>query len=204
MQYQILVPDLVKETKQLADAMGFPQRPEGNRVGSQAASPSCCIDEVGSLLRILASSIVGGRIGEIGTGAGVGTAWLASGLRGGTTLVSIEIDEKLGRAVSDHFKTNPGVEIVTGDWRGSFSQAGPFDLLFFDGGGADVGAEELANLVKPGGIVVVDDLTPERHWPDAWKGSPDPKRELAFNSGHYASHEILLTEYVSALIMVRD
>ena len=203
MQYSILLPDLVKATKQLADTMGFPQRPEGNRAGSQAASPSCCIDEVGSLLRVLASSVLGGRIGEIGTGAGVGTAWLASGLRDGTTLVSVEVDENLGRAVSDHFESVPGVETVIGDWRGPFSLKGPFDLLFFDGGVADAGAEELASLVKPGGIVVVDDLTPERLWPDAWKGSPDPKRELAFNSGFYESHEVFLTEFVSALIMVR-
>ena len=105
--------------------------------------------------------------------------------------------------MGDHFNRVHSVDIVIGDWRGPFTCEGPFDLLFFDGGGADVAAEDLADLVKPGGMVVIDDLTPEELWPEAWRGSPDPKRELAFRSGFFESHEVLLRKDVSALLMVR-
>src|SRR5437762_396879 len=44
-----------------------------------------CEDPVGPLLAALAAAVPpGGRILELGTGTGVGTAWLVSGLRGRT------------------------------------------------------------------------------------------------------------------------
>ena len=39
-----------------------------------------CLDEVGQLLAVLTASIKQGTIAEIGTGYGVGTAWMAANL----------------------------------------------------------------------------------------------------------------------------
>lgn len=177
-QYPIEIPEFVQSTKRFSTQIGFGERPEGNRPLSSNSGPSSCIDEVGSLLRVLANSIQNGRIGEIGTGAGVGTAWMASGLRPDSILVSVEVEDELGRKVRVHFADTPRVEILTGDWRDEFSQRGPFDLVFLDGGGAESCPGEIANLVKRGGMVLIDDLTPEPLWPDSWRGKPDPKREM--------------------------
>jgi len=46
-----------------------------------------CLPEVGQLLRILAATVVAGRIVELGTAYGVGAAWIASGMRPGAGLV---------------------------------------------------------------------------------------------------------------------
>jgi predicted O-methyltransferase YrrM len=48
--------------------------------------------EVGRLLQVLAAGKPGGQIWEHGPGAGVGTAWLASGLSADTQLISAEVN----------------------------------------------------------------------------------------------------------------
>lgn len=204
-QYPIIRPALVEQALGLAVALGFAVRPEGNAPGDDAGA-SCCMDAVGSLLQTLCASLDGARIGEIGTGAGVGTAWLAAGLRPGSTLVSVEIDSRLSTAVARLFVSEPAVRITHGDWRDEFAADGPYDLLFADGGGIGGGPSEwetLARLVRPGGMLLMDDLTPEQFWPASWRGQPDPKRELAFTSGLFTATEVRTGERTSALVMVR-
>src|SRR5258708_19438348 len=47
---------------------------------------------VGTLLRTLAASKPGGRFLELGTGTGIATAWLLSGMDPASTLVSVDND----------------------------------------------------------------------------------------------------------------
>lgn len=153
-QYGVEVPVLVAAAKQLATRLGFDLRPEGNHAGAASAGPSACLDEVGSFLRVLVASLPAGRIGEVGTGAGVGSAWLASGLANGAKLVTVELDPGLARAASELFTGRRDVEVVAGDWREVMPRRAPFDLLFLDGGGRDALGEDnwqvLAELVRPG------------------------------------------------------
>ncbi len=206
MQYPIEKPEIVERALSLAGELGFPIQPEGNRPDGSGAS-SCCIDSVGSLLRTICLSLDGAKIGEIGTGAGVGTAWLASGLTPRSTLTSVEIDTRRYRAVSALFAGHESVRLLNGDWRGEFKTQAPYDLLFADGGGVGSSSpsdwEEISNLIRPQGIIVLDDLTPEEMWPPSWQGKPDPKRELAFKSGYFHSTEIRTGKQTSALLMVR-
>lgn len=51
-----------------------------------------CTAEVGRLLAVLAGTVRGGTVGEIGTGCGVGAAWMASALAPGAALVTVELD----------------------------------------------------------------------------------------------------------------
>lgn len=199
---------IVRAAKALAVELDFDLRPEGNSAGGAGVGPSACLDEVGSLLRALAASLPGGRIGEVGTGAGVGTAWLASGLAAGASLTSVEVDARLAGAASGLFAERADVEVVVGDWFEAVPRRGPFDLLFFDGGGREAlrpdNWELLAGLLKPSGIMVLDDLTPEEAWPESWRGKPDPKRELAFRSGLFTATEIRSRADSSLLLMVRN
>ena len=47
----------------------------------------------GALLQVLAASKPGGKMLELGTGTGIGTSWLLSGMDESSTLVSVETDE---------------------------------------------------------------------------------------------------------------
>ena len=91
-----------------------------------------CRPEHGRLLYALAAGA--GTIGETGTGCGVGLAWLASGARPGTRLVSVEIDTERAGLVASLFADLPHVAVLPGDWREIY-RAAPFDLLVLDGGG---------------------------------------------------------------------
>src|SRR5690606_32494576 len=142
---------------------------------------------------------------EVGTGAGVGPAWLASGLAGSATLTSVELEPRLARAASELFAPIPNVEVVTGDWYEVMPGRAPFDLLFFAGGGGE--ALESHNwrtrveLVVAGGVMILDDLTPEEFWPATWRGRPDSKRELAMRSGLFTAAEVRVRPDVAVLLL---
>lgn len=207
MQNPIVIPALVQSTRALADALHFDLRLEGNAAGSSLPVPSACLDEVGSLLRTLVSTMPTGRIAEVGTGAGVGSAWIASSLHPTVSLTTVELDPVLADAVRSMFSYIDSVEVLTGDWLDVLSQRGLFDLVFFDGG--DPAALHRSNwpiiaaLVKRHGIMILDDLAPEEHWPANWHGQPDPKRELAFNSGLFTATEVRVRADRAILVMVR-
>ncbi|HZJ08665.1 MAG TPA: class I SAM-dependent methyltransferase [Trueperaceae bacterium] len=206
-QYPMEVPALVQAAKGLAGEVDFALRPEGNVLGQHHIGASACIDEVGSLLRALVASLPNGRIGEVGTGAGVGTAWMASALGNGASLTSVELEPRLATAARGLLAPLENVEIITGDWLEVMPRRAPFDLLFFDGGGREALRSDnwpmLEGLLVPGGMMVLDDLTPEELWPDNWWGKPDPKRELAFHSGLFTAAEVRLRTDTAVMLLAR-
>ncbi|NEA61855.1 class I SAM-dependent methyltransferase [Streptomyces sp. SID12488] len=140
--------------------------------------PYSCRPEQGRLLHTLAGG-ADARIGETGTGCGVGLAWLASGARAGTRIVSVERDPQLACRTAELFTDCPGVEVIEGDWR-RIAEQGPYDLLVLDGGGqgktpGDPPAD-VHNLLAPGGTVVIDDFTPATGYPPSHEGVPDRAR----------------------------
>jgi predicted O-methyltransferase YrrM len=166
------------------------------------------IPEVGRLLAALAAQRPRGRVAEIGTGCGVGAAWIASVLEPGASLVTVETDEGQAGAVDRLFSELPNVRVLQGDWHELLPPEGPFDLLFFDGGhwkSGDVAAEseQALELVAPGGAVLIDDLTPEGLWPADWEGTPDPVREFWLRDPRLAAAELLTTPQTAAILAVR-
>jgi predicted O-methyltransferase YrrM len=126
-----------------------------------------CLPAHGRLLSVLAAGRPGGRIGETGTGCGVGLAWMATAADPSTTLVSIELDPDRAAASRDLFAHLPNVTVLTGDWA-ELEGHGPFDLLALDGGGGGKSGEEPIEprrWLAPGGTVVLDDFTPRTAWP---------------------------------------
>ena len=100
------------------------------RAGFQLA----CEAEVGRLLAALAAAVPdGGRVLEIGTGVGVGLAWLVQGLgaRRDVEVVTVEVeDEVQGTALSAPWP--PWVRFKSGDGAEVVGRRGQFDLIFPD------------------------------------------------------------------------
>lgn len=201
-----MIPPLVRRAHALAESLGFPLMPEGRPPG-HSGPPSACIPEVGRLLQVLAAGKIGGLIVEHGTGAGVGTAWLASGMPADSKLISVELDPKLANAARELFRDYPNVEIRQGDWHDALANGPPADLLFMDATvRQDLGSrdwERMTELVKVGGQFVMDDLTPIELWPPEWQGHVDFKREFAFSNPRVIGVEVRTTATTAALIVTR-
>jgi len=126
-----------------------------------------CDHEVGLLLAELAASKVGGRLLELGTGVGAGTAWLLEGMRPGSSLMTVEIDPTL-QAVAESVLGAERTTYVCADgaaWLERYD--GPsFDLIFADTWpGKFTGLDRALALVAVDGSYVVDDLCPQPTWP---------------------------------------
>jgi predicted O-methyltransferase YrrM len=135
---------------------------------------------------------------ELGTAFGVGAAWIESGLRPGATLLTIELDADRAAAARTLFEGSDSVEVVAGDWRLALDR-GPFDLLFSDGGPkrAPGDPEKLAPLVRAGGLLVLDDYTPDHPDPD------DISRRIWLDNASYRAQEIMVSREASVIVAVR-
>ena len=157
-----------------------------------------CIPEVGRLLHVLAAQRGRTRVGELGTGCGVGAAWIVSGLPPSVPFVTVELDETLAQAAAELFAADENVRVLQGDWHELMPPEAPFDLLFLDAGKQhpEVDAEEVIGLLAPGGTIFMDDLTP------GYPG-PDPVREFWLNHPRVAAVEILTTPETAAILGAR-
>ena len=182
------LPPLVERAVGLARRQGF---------------PNSCRPEHGRLLHALAAGAT--VIGETGTGCGVGLAWLASGARPGTRLVSVEIDAERAGLVANLFADLPQVAVLPGDWS-EIRRAGPFDLLVLDGGAhgksGGIPADPEA-LLRPGGTLVIDDLTPAGSWPPRFDGQVDQARMHWLTHPALAAAELRLAPDLAALVATR-
>lgn len=155
------------------------------------------------MLRVLAGQFTDGMIGEIGSGCGVGTAWIASGLAGSTSLVTVELDAARAASVRNLFEKVPRVTVLQGDWR-QILEYGPFAMLFADVREAKQDKpESLLSALRPGGAILLDDLTPEDRWPAEWIGKPDPVREFWLNDPRLAATEILVSPSNAVILATR-
>jgi len=123
-------------------------------VSRRSGYVSFCRNETGRLLATLAATRTG-TLAEFGTGCGVGTAWLRSGVRGDARILTAELDPTLAEAAAEIFEDDPQVEVVAADWS-TLRDRGPFSLLFLDAKEPkNSGADTVVDLVEPGGVVVV-------------------------------------------------
>lgn len=172
-------------------------------VSRKAGYATFCRNETGRLLATLAATR-GGTMAEFGTGCGVGTAWLRSGVRGEhARIVSAELDPTLADAAAEIFQDDPQVEVVSADWS-TLLDRGPFSLLFLDSGErTEVDVDTVAELVEAGGIVVLDDFTPCELWPPITGGRVDILRERWLTDERFTTVEVMVSSDASTLIATK-
>ena len=192
-------PPLVTRAQAAARQAGFPLTREEAGPGR----PSACLPGVGRFLAVLAAGCAGGEIGELGTGAGIGAGWIASAMPADCVLITVEIDESLARAARELLAADSRVEVITGDAFRVIPSRGPFDLLFADSGvraPADFAA--LVSLLRIGGRIVMDDVTPEPALP---AGSPlradDVKRGFFSGEPRLTWTEVVLPDLRNSLLV---
>lgn len=123
----------------------------------------------GSLLRTLAASKPAGKLLELGTGAGMGTAWLLAGMAATATLITVDHNSRTGiaRRLLGHdarvtFQSADGADFI----RSCLEQGQRFDLIFADmPPGKFSLVDETLSLLNRGGFYIVDDLLPKPSWP---------------------------------------
>ena len=163
---------------------------------------SFCRNETGRLLATLAATR-NGTLAEFGTGTGVGTAWLRSGVRGRAKILTAELDRKLAGAAAEIFDEDDQVEVVAADWS-TLRDRGPFSLLFLDAREPeDSGADTVVDLVEPGGVVVLDDFTPCESWPPVHGGRVDVLREQWLTDERFTTVEVMVAPDTSVLIATK-
>jgi predicted O-methyltransferase YrrM len=163
---------------------------------------SFCRNETGRLLATLAATRQG-TLAEFGTGCGVGTAWLRSGVDGDAHILTAELDPKLADAAAEIFTDDPQVDVLAADWS-TLRDRGPFSLLFLDAREPkQAGADAVADLVEPGGVVVLDDFTPCGSWPPVFEGRVDVLREQWLTDERFTTAEVMVASDASVLIATR-
>jgi len=142
--------DLLRDT----EALGF----------TMASEP-----RVGALLAALAASKAGGRLLELGTGTGHGTAWILSGMDAAARLDTVDSDPEVVAVARRHLGVDPRVTFHVLDGGEFIRRATPdrFDLIYADAWpGKFSHLDGTLALLRPGGIYVIDDLLPQPTWPD--------------------------------------
>jgi predicted O-methyltransferase YrrM len=190
-------PPLVARARALARQAGFPL----TREEAGPDRPSACLPGVGRFLAMLAAGCAGGRIGELGTGVGIGAAWMAGAMPADCTLFTAEIDERLAALARDLLQDDPRVTVITGDALSVMSSRGPFDILFADSGVRnEADFASLVSLLRIGGRVVMDDVIPQRALPAASPLLTDDLKRRFFTHPGLVATEIVLPDLENSLL----
>jgi predicted O-methyltransferase YrrM len=123
----------------------------------------------GALLRTLAATKPAGRFLELGTGTGVSTAWLLDGMDEASHLISVENDADCIAVAKQYLGNDHRVSFHTEDAAVLLATLPKqqFDFIFADTwAGKYTHLEDTLQLLKPGGLYVIDDMLPQSSGPE--------------------------------------
>ncbi len=121
-----------------------------------------------SLLKTLAATKPGGKFLELGTGTGLATTWILDGMDKTSALVSIDNDEAVLSIAKENLGIDKRLKLICTDGGEWIKQnAGlKFDFVFADAWpGKYLLLDEVLEMVKKGGIYIIDDMLPQQNWP---------------------------------------
>jgi predicted O-methyltransferase YrrM len=173
-----LMPPLVQQAVARARESGFPYS---------------CEPEVGRLLATLAAHLPArSRVLELGTGTGVGTAWITSALLPRTDVTVVSVEKNPGTAALAARGDWPGfVELRCADALTVLGEAGEFDLIFADAqGGKWEGLDRTVAALAPHGLLVVDDMTATPQWDAGQRAQQQQVRQTLLTSPLLTSVEL--------------
>jgi predicted O-methyltransferase YrrM len=122
-----------------------------------------------SLLRTLAASKPSGKFLELGTGTGLSTSWILSGMDQNSTLISIDNEQKFLDIAERYLGNDNRLKLVNADgesWVHDNLEA-KFDYIFADTWhGKYLLLDEVLDMLNVGGLYIIDDMLPQPNWPD--------------------------------------
>ena len=124
--------------------------------------------DVGALLRTLVSSKPKSKILELGTGTGLGAIWIIDGMDNSSEFHTVENDKKLLSILQKYFSEDSRVKIYnsTGEDFISKNINVKYDFIFADTWpGKFILLDEVLDMIKIGGIYLIDDMKIMNDWP---------------------------------------
>ena len=106
---------------------------------------------------------------ELGTGTGVGTAWLLAGMDPGATLTSVDTDVVVQAVAREALGSDPRLTLVQEDAAAFLKREADksYDLVFADAiPGKYESLDDALAVVSPGGFYIIDDMLPQPQWPE--------------------------------------
>jgi predicted O-methyltransferase YrrM len=159
----------------------------------QAGFPMSSDPTVGQLLAVLAAHLPeDAQVLELGTGTGVGTAWMVSGLLPRTDVTVTSVEKDPGNAALAAAGDWPSfVRLRCGDALEVLAEGGAFDLIFADApGGKWDGLDRTIAALRPHGLLIVDDMTPEPDWTAPHRAATDKVRQALVSDPRLTSAEL--------------
>ncbi len=125
----------------------------------------------GALLRALAATKPGGAFLELGTGTGLATAWLLDGMDNTATLDSVDNAAQAQEIALRHLAGDLRLTLYQRDGadflRMARAEGRAYDFVFADTWpGKYTDLDVALDLVRPGGLYIVDDMLPQANWPE--------------------------------------
>lgn len=119
----------------------------------------------------MAASKPAGNFLELGTGTGVSTAWLLSGMDAHSKLITIENDRVVASIATKYLEDDQRLSFYVEDAEISLKKiekaAQKFDLIFADTWvGKYIHLNTILRTLKLGGLYVIDDMLPQATWPE--------------------------------------
>lgn len=140
-----------------------------NKCATEYGFTASCDDLTGSFLRLLAANRRQSTILELGTGVGHSTAWLLDGMDQDSRLYSVEMDEQYSNIAREVLGDDPRLHLFVQDGGEYIEEhkSEQYDIIFADTWpGKFYLVEEVLDMVKPGGLYIVDDLNRQPNWPE--------------------------------------
>lgn len=123
---------------------------------------------IGTLLKTLITSKPKSNLLELGTGIGLSLSWMLDGMDAESKLTTIDNDPKLIEIAKNYFAHDKRVNIINVDatkWIKNYKGEN-FDLVFADAWpGKYSEINEILDLIKVGGMYIIDDMLPQPNWP---------------------------------------
>ena len=150
-------PSVLKDIEEATQAFGF-------TMGSDMLT--------GSLLRTLAATKPSGTFLELGTGTGLSAAWLLDGMDAQSRLMTVDSNENHSAIAKKYLGSDTRVTFYTMDGavfiESMRKQGTKFDLIFADmPPGKFWHLDETLQLLKAGGLYVIDDMLLLSSWEEA-------------------------------------